>query len=89
LISDSNLITRSTAFSLASLRLTHFFPFTTVEMQELEVTPLNDDHDLYKVCLEEDGISACTLVSSMHLVEPKRAQLKNRILAASLQAFNE
>ena len=58
-------------------------------MQELEVTPLNDDHDLYKVCLEEDGISACTLVSSMHLVEPKRAQLKNRILAASLQAFNE
>jgi hypothetical protein len=83
------VITPDMASTQALPRLTHFSPFTIVEMQELEVTPLNDDHDLYKVCLEEDGISACTLVSSMHLVEPKRAQLKNRILAASLQAFDE
>ena len=83
------VITPDMASTQDSPRLTHFCPFTIVEMQELEVTPLNDDHDLYKVCLEEDGISACTLVSSMHLVEPKRAQLKNRILAASLQAFDE
>ena len=58
-------------------------------MQELEVSPLNDSHDLYKVCLEENGVRACTLVSSMHLVESKRAQLKNQIVLASQQAFSE
>jgi hypothetical protein len=89
LISDSNLITRSTAFSLASPRLMHFFPFTTVEMEELQVTPLNDDHDLYKVCLSSHGISACTLVSSWHLVEEKRKQLEQSIIVVSRQAFNE
>ena len=56
-------------------------------MQELEVTPLNDDHDLYKVCLEENGVRACTLVSSMHLVEDKRRQLSHSILNASTQAL--
>ena len=61
----------------------------TVEMQELQVSPLNDDHDLYKVCLEENGISACTLVSSMHLVEEKRRQLERSIMVVSRQAFNE
>ena len=44
-------------------------------MTELEVTPLDDNYDLYKVCLEEHGMRACTLVSSMHLVEDKRRQL--------------
>jgi hypothetical protein len=67
----------------------HSCPFTTVDMQELQVTPLNDDHDLYKVCLEENGISACTLVSSMHLVEEKRRQLQQSIIVISRQAFNE
>lgn len=56
-------------------------------MQELEVTPLNDDHDLYKVCLEEAGIRACTLVSSMHLVEEKRKGLALNILNASKKAL--
>ena len=56
-------------------------------MQELEVTPLNDDHDLYKVCLEENGVRACTLVSSMHLVEEKRRQLERSILITSKQAL--
>ena len=77
------------ASTQGSPRLTHFFPFTTVEMQELQVSPLNDDHDLYKVCLEENGISACTLVSSMHLVEEKRKQLEQSIIVVSRQAFNE
>ena len=72
-----------------SPRLTHFSPFTTVEMQELQVTPLNDDHDLYKVCLNSHGISACALVSSFHLVEDKRKQLEQSIIAVSRQAFNE
>ena len=56
-------------------------------MQDLEVTPLNDDYDLYKVCLEENGIRACTLVSSMHLVEDKRRQLSLSILNTSKQAL--
>jgi hypothetical protein len=72
-----------------SPRLTRFYPFTIVEMQELQVSPLNDDHDLYRVCLEDNGISACTLVSSMHLVEDKRTQLQRSIIAVSRQAFNE
>jgi hypothetical protein len=58
-------------------------------MAELEVSPLNDDHDLYRVCLEENGVRACTLVSSMHLVEDKRRQLEQSIIAISRQAFNE
>ena len=56
-------------------------------MQELEVTPLNDDHDLYRVCLEENGVRACTLVSSMHLVEEKRKGLALNILNTSRQAL--
>ena len=82
-------ITPDMASTQDSPRLTHFSPFTTVEMQELEVTPLNDDHDLYKVCLNSHGISACTLVSSWHLVEEKRKQLEQSIIAVSRQAFNE
>ena len=57
-------------------------------MQDLEVSPLNDDFDLYKVCLESHGVRACTLVSSMHLVEDKRRQLQRSVLVASQQAFD-
>ena len=57
-------------------------------MQELQVSPLTDDHDLYRVCLERDGIQACTLVSSMHLVEEKRRQLEQAILDTSKQAVD-
>ena len=58
-------------------------------MQELEVTPLDEAVSLYKVCLQEHGVKACCLVSSQHLIEDKRAQLKNQILLASQQAFSE
>ena len=58
-------------------------------MQDLEVTPLDDNHDLYKVCLEEDGVRACALVSSMHLVEDKRRQLKRSVFLVSARAFND
>ena len=34
------------------------------------------DDDCYRVCLEEDGITSCTVVSSMHLVEEKTRQLR-------------
>jgi hypothetical protein len=58
-------------------------------MQDLEVTPLNNNHDLYKVCLEDNGVRACTLVSSMHLVEDKRRQLKRSVFLVSARAFDE
>ena len=34
------------------------------------------DDDCYRVCLEEDGIVSCTVVSSMHLTEEKTRQLR-------------
>jgi hypothetical protein len=34
------------------------------------------DDDCYRVCLTEDGITNCTVVSSMHLVEEKERQLR-------------
>ena len=37
------------------------------------------DDDCIRVCLAEDGITACTVVSSMHLVEDKRKQLQAAI----------
>ena len=35
-----------------------------------------DDGHMYEVCLEEDGITECTFVSSLHLVEDKERQLR-------------
>ena len=34
------------------------------------------DDDCYRVCLTEDGITNCTVVSSMHLTEEKEGQLR-------------
>ena len=58
-------------------------------MPDLEVSPLDDNHNLYKVCLEDNGVRACTLVSSMHLVEDKRRQLKRSVFLVSARAFDE
>ena len=41
----------------------------TLDIQHLE-------DDCYRVCLTEDGITNCTVVSSMHLVEEKEGQLR-------------
>ena len=46
------------------------------------------DDDCIRVCLTEDGITACTVVSSMHLVEDKRKQLQAAIAREALDAFN-
>lgn len=35
--------------------------------------------DMYKVTLREDGFTASTWVSSMHLIDEKRPQLKDAI----------
>ena len=40
----------------------------------LDIQLLEDD--CYRVCLEEDGIVSCTVVSSMHLTEEKTRQLR-------------
>ncbi len=34
-----------------------------------------EDNNMIEVCLEEDGIRSCTLVSSMHLTYEKRKML--------------
>ena len=34
------------------------------------------DDDCYRVCLTEDNITSCTVVSSMHLTEEKARQLR-------------
>lgn len=48
-----------------------------------------DDGHMYEVCLEEDGITECTFVSSMHLVEDKERQLREAIKRRALNAFVE
>lgn len=40
----------------------------------MDITHLDDD--CYRVCLTEDGITNCAVVSSMHLVSDKQRQLK-------------
>jgi hypothetical protein len=44
---------------------------------------------MYEVCLEEDGITECTFVSSMHLVEDKERQLREAIKRRAFNAFVE
>ena len=45
-----------------------------VAAMTLDIQHLDDD--CYRVCLTEDGITNCTVVSSMHLVEEKAKQLR-------------
>jgi hypothetical protein len=40
-----------------------------------------------KVCLTEDGITQCCTVSSHHLVEEKRRQLKQAIIKETINSF--
>jgi hypothetical protein len=40
-----------------------------------------------KVCLTEDGITQCCTVSSHHLVEEKRRQLKQAIVKEAIKSF--
>ena len=46
-----------------------------------------DDGQGYQVCLTEDGITECTFVSSMHLVDGKEPQLRAAIKRRALNAF--
>ena len=52
----------------------------------LDVHQLEDG--CYKVCLSEDGITSCTVVSSMHLVDEKEGQLRRANQKAAAEAFD-
>ena len=52
----------------------------TLDIQHLE-------DDCYRVCLTEDGITNCTMVSSMHLTEEKERQLRAANLREALSAL--
>lgn len=51
----------------------------------LDVIPTDDD--MLKVCLTLHGMIACCYVSSYHLVECKRKQLKDTILREAVQIY--
>ena len=51
----------------------------------LDVIPTDDD--MLKVCLTIHGMIACCYVSSYHLVECKRKQLKDTILREAVQTY--
>lgn len=51
----------------------------------LDVIPTDDD--MLKVCLTIHGMIACCYVSSYHLVECKRKQLKDTILREAMQTY--
>jgi len=42
----------------------------------------------YRVCLSENGITACTYVSSAHLCDEKERQLRNAITTQAQRAFD-
>lgn len=51
----------------------------------LDITSTEDD--CLKVCLTENGITKCTFVSSMHLVQDKEKGLRAAITRAAAKAF--
>lgn len=53
----------------------------------LEMSTLDDGS--VKVCLTEDGFTACAIVSSMHLAADKENQLRASIQKQALNAMFE
>ncbi len=54
----------------------------------LKLRSVNDGQG-YEVCLTEDGITQCTFVSSMHLVDEKEQQLRKAIKRNAFNSFIE
>ena len=46
------------------------------------------DDNMCRVCLSLNGVTACTNVSSMHLIEEKREQLRGACLRDSYNVFD-
>jgi len=42
-----------------------------------------------KVCLTEDNITECCIVSSHHLVDGKKKQLRNAIASTAAKAYEQ
>jgi len=38
------------------------------------------EDSMYRVCMKINDVTACCIVSSMHLIEDKRSQLRNACL---------
>ena len=47
------------------------------------------DDGCVKVCLSEEGITACCIVSSHHLVEEKERQLRQAIIRTAVKSLTE
>lgn len=56
-------------------------------MSQLVLDTLEDG--CIKVCLTEEGITACCIVSSHHLVDEKEKQLKQAILRTAIESLTE
>jgi len=46
------------------------------------------DDSMYRVCFSLNGVTACTYVSSMHLIDEKRPRLREACLRDSYRAFD-
>jgi len=56
-------------------------------MKPLDTEALPDG--CVRVCLTENGFTACTIVSSWHLVEDKRRQLLDAITNQAIEAYEQ
>jgi len=54
-------------------------------MSELVLSILDDG--CIRVCLSEEGITACCIVSSHHLVEEKEKQLRQAIVRTAIKSI--
>jgi hypothetical protein len=57
-----------------------------VKNEDFWYEPTEDD--MYRVCMKIDGVEACCTVSSMHLIEEKRAQLRGACTRKAYEAFD-
>ena len=62
-------------------------PNTCLDCSEQEISTLPDG--TVRMCLTEDGITACTYVSSHHLVEDKWGYLKESIRRQAERAYEQ
>jgi hypothetical protein len=46
------------------------------------------EDSMYRVYMKIDGVTACCTVSSMHLIEEKRAQLRGACTRKAYEAFD-
>lgn len=54
---------------------------------ELDVTSTEDD--MLKVCLTEEGLTSCCYVSSQHLIQDHRKQLKRANARKAAAAYQQ